>query len=67
MFLKSSLQEIALVRTKGQQSFRSGDTPMIQDAQDTLRRAYPTLAQDFLGAAALVAMLLIGLHLPGLF
>jgi hypothetical protein len=40
---------------------------MIQDAHDSLRRAYPTLAQDFLGAAALVAMLLIGLYLPGLF
>ena len=40
---------------------------MIQDAQDTLRRAYPTLVQDFLGATALVALLLVGLHLPGLF
>lgn len=39
---------------------------MIQDAYDSLRRSYPTLVQDFLGAAALVALLLVGLHLPGL-
>jgi hypothetical protein len=39
---------------------------MIQDAYDSLRRTYPTLVQDFLGAAALVALLLVALHLPAL-
>lgn len=39
---------------------------MLEDARTALRRPFPTLAQDFLGAAALVAMLLVGLHLPGL-
>ncbi len=39
---------------------------MIEVARTTLRRSFPPIAQDFLGAAALVAMLLVGLHLPGL-
>lgn len=39
---------------------------MIKDARSVAARARATLAQDFLGAAALVAMLLVGLQLPGL-
>ena len=40
---------------------------MLNDVRTAATRARATLAQDFLGAAALVAMLLVGLHLPGVF
>lgn len=39
---------------------------MVRDIKESLGRSAPTLAQDFLGATALVAMLVVGLHLPGL-
>lgn len=39
---------------------------MVRDIKESLSRSVPTLAQDFLGAMALVAMLIVGLHLPGL-
>ena len=35
--------------------------------KDALTRSPATLAQDFLGALALVASMVIALHLPGLF
>jgi len=41
--------------------------PMIRTARTALRNAPATLAQDFLGASALVALLLAGLTLPGMF
>jgi len=37
---------------------------MLQEIIAAARRAQPTLAQDMAGAAALVVMLLVGLHLP---
>ncbi len=37
------------------------------EIKDALTRSPVTLAQDFLGAAALVVSLVIALHLPGLF
>lgn len=37
---------------------------MFTDISETFRRARPTLLQDALGAAALVVMLVAGLHLP---
>ena len=40
---------------------------MIRDAKNAIQRATPTLAQDFLGGCALVAILLFGLHLPAVF
>lgn len=40
---------------------------MIRSAKIALQNAPSTLAQDFLGASALVALLLVGLHLPGFF
>ncbi len=39
---------------------------MIRDARDAMTRSAPTLAQDFLGAAALVVLLLTALHLPAM-
>jgi hypothetical protein len=39
---------------------------MIKDLKDIVIRSGDTLVQDFAGAAALVLMLVIGLHLPGL-
>ncbi|SPH17964.1 hypothetical protein DEA8626_01493 [Defluviimonas aquaemixtae] len=36
------------------------------DLKSVLSRARFTLAQDAAGLAALVAMLIVGLHLPGL-
>lgn len=40
---------------------------MPRDALDIVRRNMPTLAQDFLGGAALVALFLAALSLPGAF
>lgn len=37
---------------------------MINDLTQTLRRAAPTLAADIAGAAALIVMLVVALHLP---
>ncbi|MEC7258145.1 hypothetical protein [Arenibacterium halophilum] len=39
---------------------------MPADLKSVLNRAKPTLVQDAAGAAALVVMLLVALHLPGL-
>jgi len=38
---------------------------MINDIKSIARRSGDTLLQDFAGAAALVVMLLVGLHMPG--
>jgi hypothetical protein len=40
---------------------------MLDQIRTAFHRAQPTLAQDALGATALVVMLLTALHLPGLF
>ena len=40
---------------------------MLDDLRHALSRQTAELALDFLGAAALIAMLVIGLHLPVLF
>jgi len=37
---------------------------MLNDLKSTFTRALPTVAQDTAGAAALVVMLIVGLHLP---
>jgi hypothetical protein len=34
--------------------------------ETTLRRVQPTLLQDAVGAASIVVMLMVALHLPGL-
>ncbi|CRL11236.1 hypothetical protein [Phaeobacter italicus] len=39
---------------------------MIAQIKTTVQNAHSTLLQDAIGAAALVVMLLAGLHLPGL-
>jgi len=39
---------------------------MVTQLKTALRNAQSTLLQDTLGAAALVVMLIVGLHLPGL-
>ncbi len=40
---------------------------MFDDLRHAISRQPIDLAQDFLGVAALIAMLVIGLHLPVLF
>ncbi len=40
---------------------------MLHQIRTTLNTSRETLLQDAIGAAALVVMLLVGLHLPGLF
>lgn len=39
---------------------------MYREIKSVLRRSSDTLIQDTIGASALVIMLLVGLHLPGL-
>ncbi len=39
---------------------------MLDDLKDALSRAPATLAQDIAGGAALMVILVVGLHLPGL-
>ncbi|WP_280178363.1 hypothetical protein [Pukyongiella litopenaei] len=39
---------------------------MMTQIRTALRRSQDTLLQDAAGAAALVVMLVVGLHLPGL-
>lgn len=39
---------------------------MITDLKSAIERSSNTLLGDFFGAAALVVMLYVGLHLPGL-
>ena len=38
----------------------------MQILKETITRDFPTLAQDFAGAAALVVVLVVALNLPGL-
>lgn len=40
---------------------------MIAQIKTTIENAHSTLVQDAVGAAALMVMLVAGLHLPGLF
>jgi len=40
---------------------------MFHELKSALRRTAPTLAQDMAGAAALLVLLVVGLHLPILF
>ena len=37
---------------------------MIEQIRDSLRRCAPTVLEDAAGVAALVVMLMVGLHLP---
>lgn len=39
---------------------------MFQQIKATVNRSSATLMQDALGASALVVMLMVGLHLPGM-
>jgi len=39
---------------------------MLNDLKSVIDRNLPTLLSDALGVVALVVMLLVGLHLPGL-
>ncbi len=68
MFSKSSLQGALEMRTKGQQKFNplARSLTMLTEIKSVLSRTQHTLIQDSLGAASLVVMLLVGLHLPGL-
>jgi hypothetical protein len=47
-------------------SLVTGDAAMMTQIKTTFRRSQSTLLQDALGAAALVIMLVVALHLPGL-
>lgn len=38
---------------------------MLNDLKDSLSRSTATIAQDLAGGAALMVILLVGLHLPG--
>ncbi len=40
---------------------------MLHQVKDVIRRSDETLFQDVVGALSLVVMLVVGLHLPGLF
>ncbi|SFU14387.1 hypothetical protein [Sedimentitalea nanhaiensis] len=40
---------------------------MFSQIKTTLHRSQDTLLQDAAGASALIVMLLVGLHLPGIF
>jgi hypothetical protein len=64
MFSQSSLQNVKDMRTKEQQ--RTGDDTMttMQMIKSIATRAESTLLQDAVGAAALMVMLVVGLHLP---
>ncbi len=44
----------------------NGDGTM-QDLKDAIGRDFPALAQDFAGAVALIAVLVVALNLPALF
>lgn len=39
---------------------------MMKDIRSALTRTQPTLLQDAIGAAALMVMLVVGLHLPAM-
>ena len=39
---------------------------MINDIKNILARSDTSLAQDFVGAVALIVMLVVGLYLPGM-
>ena len=39
---------------------------MLRDIKDALQRNQNTIAQDMLGAAALVVVLMVGLSVPGM-
>ncbi len=63
MFLKSSLQNRRVMRTKGQQRAEM-NMATLKEIHSIVLRAQPTLVGDAIGAAALVVMLVVGLHLP---
>ena len=67
MFLKSSLQVHAEMRTnKKQKEQRSRVTAMLNQIKLAARESRETLLGDFIGAAALMVTLVGGLYLPGL-
>lgn len=63
MFLFSSLQSINNMRTKRQQALEVPMTTLLQ-IKAIASRSHQTLVQDTVGVAALVVMLVVGLHLP---
>lgn len=67
MFLKSSLQTQANMRTKWQQVINlNGEDAMIKDLKSVVARSQATLLEDMLGAVALLVILVGGLSLPAL-
>jgi hypothetical protein len=52
------------MRTKVQQRARGTDMTTLRQIKTIATRAQDTLLQDAVGAAALMVMLLVGLHLP---
>jgi hypothetical protein len=47
-------------------SLTTGTAKMFTELKSVIERSSATLFGDFIGAAALVLMLIVGLHLPGL-
>lgn len=47
-------------------NLQTGVAQMLNELKEILDRTSSTLLSDFAGAAALVIMLVVGLHLPGL-
>lgn len=71
MFAKSSCLDSLKVRTNEQQdrkrhNIEDEEEQMVAQIKSTVRNAQSTLLQDAIGAAALIVMLIAGLHLPGL-
>ncbi|MFT6674120.1 MAG: hypothetical protein ACJAVM_000291 [Sulfitobacter sp.] len=63
MFPKSSLHRVNKMRTKKQQN-RSFKMTTFRTLKSIVSRSQDTLLQDSIGAAALIVMLVVGLHLP---
>jgi hypothetical protein len=66
MFLKSSLRIVKNMRTKRQLEDGDAEMTTLRHIKEIAARAEATLLQDALGAAALMVMLVVGLHLPSL-
>lgn len=59
------------MRTKGQQTSlpsltKTGDPDMFRQIKAAMDQSRDTLLQDAIGAASLVVMLVVALHLPGM-
>lgn len=66
MFLKSSLRMVNNVRTKRQLEDGDADMTTLRQIKEIATRSEAHLLQDALGAAALIVMLVVSLHLPSL-